>query len=352
MSASSKNLHRRLLDAAVESTIPHAAVLRDRAVCITGASGFLAASLVAFLSELDRAAGLHLRLHANARRPLADVPLFRFLKTSPQVIWTQAAVEDVNLPADDNLIVVHTASYGSPRDYLREPIATYSANTRGLMHLFGQRRPLRQFVYFSSAEIYGQPPATAIPTPEKFIGGLDTLAVRSIYGESKRMAEVLGACLGEEQRVPFTALRPWNVYGPGQRADDGRVPMEFIRQSRGNRVVSLASNGKPTRAFCHVWDAMRQITATLGDTAKTSAFNIGNGTEEISMLDLARRCAVACGLPLEAVVCNPAAPNSGLLRCMPEVSAILARTPSPHSFTSLDDGLATLVEWHDFLSQR
>lgn len=350
MSPSPKNLHRRILDAAVASSVPHAAALRDSAICITGASGFLAASLVAFLSELDRAAGLNLRLHANARRPLADVPLFPFLGISPKVTWTQAAVEDVNLPDEKNLIVVHTASYGSPRDYLRQPIATYSANTRGLMHLFGQQRSLGQFVYFSSAEIYGQPPATAIPTPENFIGGIDTLAVRSIYGESKRMAEVLGACLGEQQRVPFTALRPWNVYGPGQRADDGRVPMEFIRQSRENRAVSLASNGKPTRAFCHVWDAMRQITATLGDTAKTSAFNIGNGREEISVLDLARRCTTACGLPADAVTCSAAAPNSGLQRCLPDVSAILARTPSPDSFTSLDDGLATLVEWHDFLS--
>lgn len=352
MSFLPKTRHRRLLDAAVASTVPHAAALRDRAVCITGASGFLAASLVAFLSELDRTAGLNLRLHASARRPLAAVPLFPFLEISPKVTWIQAAVEDVQLPAERDLLVIHTASYGSPLDYLREPIATYSANTRGLLHLFGQQRPLRQFVYFSSAEIYGQPPTAAIPTPENFIGGLDTLAVRSIYGESKRIAEVLGACLGEQQCVPFTALRPWNIYGPGQRADDGRVPMEFIRQSRQNRAVNLASNGKPTRAFCHVWDAMKQITATLGDTSKTIAFNIGNGTQEISMFDLACRCANACGLPAEIVTCDARSPNNGLQRCLPDVSAVLSRTPSLDSFTSLDDGLATLVEWHDFLSQR
>jgi dTDP-glucose 4,6-dehydratase/UDP-glucuronate decarboxylase len=220
------------------------------------------------------------------------------------------------------------------------------------MHLFGQGRRLRQFVYFSSAEIYGQPPSTAIPTPETFVGGLETLAVRSIYGESKRMAEVLGACLGEQQGVPFTALRPWNVYGPGQRIDDGRVPMEFVRQARNSRSISLASNGTPTRAFCHAWDAMRQIAATLGHTAKAAAFNIGNGTEEISVLDLARQCAAACGLPAEAVTFNPAAASTGLQRCVPDVAAIRAQTSSSRPFTSLSDGLATLVEWRDFLAKR
>jgi nucleoside-diphosphate-sugar epimerase len=344
--------HRRLLDAAVESAIPYATPLRNCAICITGASGFLAASLVAFLSELNRAACLNLRLFANARRPLDQIALFQFLGISPQVTWTQAAVEEVTLPAAKDLIVVHAASYGSPRDYLREPIATYRANTQGLMNLFGQERRLRQFVYISSAEIYGQPPAASIPTPETFVGGLDTLSARSIYGESKRMAEVLGVCLGEQQGVPFTALRPWNVYGPGQRTNDGRVPMEFVRQALQDRAVSLSSNGTPTRAFCHVWDAMRQITATLGDTAKAGAFNIGNSTEEISVLALARRCAVTCGLPAEAVTFDPSAPHTGLQQCVPDVSAILTRTDSTRPFTSLHDGLATLVEWHNFLTRQ
>ena len=51
-----------------------------------------------------------------------------------------------------------------------------------------------------------------------------------------------------------------------------------------------------------------QIAATLGNSAKTVTYNIGNGTEEISMLDLARRCAMclmACSTnntPLLAMV--------------------------------------------------
>jgi dTDP-glucose 4,6-dehydratase/UDP-glucuronate decarboxylase len=220
-----------------------------------------------------------------------------------------------------------------------------------LVRLLGQRRQLRQFVYFSSAEVYGQPPDSQIPTPETYVGGLDTLAIRSIYGESKRMAEVLGVCLGEQQDTPLTVIRPWNVYGPGQRLDDGRVPVEFIRQARRDKAIKLASNGTPSRAFCHVWDALTQVAATLGHSAKTAAFNIGNGTEEISMLDLARRCATISGIPPEAVTFDPLVRAGGLQRCAPDVSAILSRMTPPLSFTPLNVGLATLVEWHDFLSK-
>ena len=342
--------HRQLLADAVRSFAPQTERLRGAAICITGASGFLAANLVAFLDELNRAANLNLQLHANARRPMADVPLFRFLQVSPKVSWTQAAVEDVKLPEAENLIVIHTASYGSPRDYLREPMATYTANTQGLVQLMSQRRGLRQFVYFSSAEIYGQPPDSQIPTRENYVGGLDTISPRSIYGESKRMSEVLGVCLGEQQATPFTAIRPWNIYGPGQRLDDGRVPVEFIRQAKRDNAIKLASNGTPKRAFCHVWDAIVQLGATLGRAEKAAAYNIGNSSEEISMLDLARRCAAAAGISPAQVTFDPNARAGGLQRCAPDVSSVCSLLAMPPSFTPLDVGLATLVEWYDFLA--
>lgn len=344
-----KTIHRLLLDQAIGDFLPYAEPLKNAAVCITGASGFLAASLVAFFSELDRVGGLSLKLYANARRLPIDVPLFRFLDLSPKAIWTKAAVEDAVLPKVDNLFVVHAASYGSPRDYLREPIATFNANIQGLMQLFNQERKISRFVYFSSAEIYGQPPDGQIPTRETYFGGLNTLALRSIYGESKRMAEVLGVCLGEQKGVSFTAIRPWNVYGPGQRLEDGRVPMEFIRQAMQNKAIKLMSNGVPSRAFCHVWDAMKQIAAALCYSGKSAAFNVGNGTEEISILSLARRCAAACDLPVDAVTFDPCASVDGLQRCAPDVTAILTHIPSIQPFTSLNVGLATLVEWCEFL---
>jgi nucleoside-diphosphate-sugar epimerase len=344
--------HRQMLDSAVRFFAPQAQILRGAAICITGASGFLAANLVVFLGELNRAANLNLKLYANARRSMADVPLFKFLDLSPEVQWTKATVEETRIPDVEDLILVHTASFGSPRDYLREPMATYSANTQGLINLMRQRKQLRQFVYFSSAEIYGQPPDNMIPTPETYVGGLNTLAARSIYGESKRMAEVLGTCLGDIQGTPFTAIRPWNVYGPGQRLDDGRVPIEFIHQAKQNRAVKLSSNGSPTRAFCYVWDAIIQVIIALGHTAKIGAFNVGNDKEEISMLDLARRCAMACGISTDTVTFNPAARVESLQRCAPDVSRILScMSPAP-TFTPLDTGLGALTEWYDFIIKK
>ena len=341
-------LHRQLLDAAVQRFAPRSDGLRGAAICITGASGFMAASLLAFLSELDRFADLKLRLYANARRPESEVRLLNFLRVAPEVEWTRSSVEDIDLPAADGLIVIHTASYGSPKDYLREPLATFSANTHALVRLLTQDRTLRQFVYFSSAEVYGQPPPDMIPTPESYIGGVSTVEPRSIYAESKRMGEVLAVSTAQRRQLPLTIIRPWNVYGPGQRLDDGRVPVEFIRQAKEGRRITLTSNGTPQRAFCHAWDAVAQIAATLGNPAPAAAFNVGNPSEEISILDLARACAAACELPPDAVHYDREARSVGLSRCAPNVDAALRQSGMPAAFTPLDSGLRTLIEWYDF----
>lgn len=343
--------HRTLLDTALSASGSLAGRLNNLSVYVTGASGFLAASLLVFLSELNRCERLNLRLFASARRPMEQVPLFGFLDLRPEVEWEVAPAETARVPAADRLVVVHTASYGSPRDYLRQPMETFEANTKGIIHLFQQCEAGRvlQFVYFSSAEIYGQPPETAIPTPEGYVGGLETLAPRSIYGESKRMSEVLGVCLGQARKIPFTALRPWNLYGPGQRLEDGRVPMEFIRQARQEGAIRLASNGSPRRAFCYVWDGIRQIMATLGHSAPVQAFNIGNSAEEISILELARLCAVASGLPAAAVQFDPAAKAAGLSRCAPDTRAVCKLIVEPQPFTPLTPGLRALHEWAGFL---
>ncbi len=342
--------HQSLLDVAVQSSAPFTERLRNAAFYVTGASGFLASNLLLFLSRLNSRFALNSRLYASARRTSDKVVLFDYMGWRPDVEWEVAPVEQATLPNVNNLVVIHTASYGSPRDYLAHPLETFEANTQGLVWLLKQCDPsrVRQFVFISSAEVYGQPPEAAIPTPESFVGGLETLSRRSIYGESKRMAEVLGVCLAQEKGIPFTALRPWNLYGPGQRLRDGRVPVEFMRQALEDGSIRLASNGMPRRAFCYVWDGVRQIAAALLCRAPVAAFNVGQGAEETRILELARRCALLCNLPETAVHYDPSAMASGLERCAPDVGAVERLAGSTNAFTPLASGLAVLKDWVEF----
>ena len=253
-------------ESAAEVAAERLAPLTGASVHVSGASGFLASNLIALLHRANIVGGLGMDLFASARRPIAAVPLFRFLGVRPDVTWELAPVESSTLPSSPGLLAVHTASFGAPGDYLREPLATFRANTDGLIRLYREaaRVGAAHVVYFSSAEVYGQ--ATAVPTPENYLGGPPIGEPRSIYGESKRMAEVLGAVLAEEHAIPFTALRPWNLYGPGQRLDDGRVPMGFMRTALADRRISLSSDGTPRRCPCFVWTACSRSSRAFART--------------------------------------------------------------------------------------
>ena len=342
------DLGRELFDVAVDHAVRQLAPLRGAAIHVSGGSGFLAASLLALLCAAEERGGLGLRIHASARRPVDAVPLFRYLGVTPAIDWEVAPVETSRLPDVRGLVVIHTASFGAPADYMREPLATFRANTDGLLGLYEQAERLgaAHVVYFSSAEVYGQPPDAATPTPEDYAGAPPLGAARSVYGESKRMAEVLGAVLAGTSGIPFTAVRPWNLYGAGQRLGDARVPFAFLVQALAEQGVRLLSDGSPRRCPTFVWDGLLQVLACLAPASGARAFNVGHHGAEVTMLELARRCAEAAGLPGAAVQFDPAARAPGLQRCVPDVTAVLRHAPTPlPAPTPLDHGLAALREW-------
>ncbi len=334
--------------AAANAVAIQVAALDGAAIHVNGASGFLASNLLALLDAAARRGGPQLDLHASARRPATEVGLFGFLGRRPEAAWEIAAAETTQLPEVPGLIAVHTASYGAPADYLRSPVETFRANTDGLIRTFAEaeRVQARHVVYLSSAEVYGQPPDHAIPTAEDVSGAPALEDPRSIYAESKRMGEVLGRALSAQTGIPLTIVRPWNLYGPGQRLSDGRVPMAFMRSALEHGRVSLSSDGRSRRSPCFAWDGLVQLAACLDPaTAAGEALNIGNPDGELAMAELARACALAAGVDEDAVGLGDA-PGAGPQRSVPSTARVgsRARAPLP-PLTDLPEGLAVLREW-------
>jgi len=185
--------------------------------------------------------------------------------------------------------VIHAASIASPTFYRKFPLETCDANIWGLkilLDFYSNSLNLKGFIFFSSSEIYGDPHNDFIPTNEEYNGNVSCIGSRACYDESKRFGETLCWIYAKSHNMPITVARPFNNYGPGMRLDDRRLPADFAKAVIQKQPIEIYSNGRPTRTFCYISDAICGYILCLLNT-QYDYFNIGADGPEIDVIAMA-----------------------------------------------------------------
>ena len=180
--------------------------------------------------------------------------------------------------------IAHFASPASPPDYLRRPLETLAAGSKGtenglrLAEATGAR-----FVLASTSEVYGDP--VVHPQDEGYWGNVNPIGPRSVYDEAKRFAEALTMAYARHRQVNVGILRIFNTYGPRMSAGDGRVVTNFITQALRGEPLTIYGDGQQTRSFCYVDDLVRGVLAMIR-LPERGPVNLGN-PEELTVTSLA-----------------------------------------------------------------
>lgn len=334
------------LDEILTSAAGPLRALSGGTLLVTGAGGFLAA----YMCEVVAAANDRL-----LERPIALRCIDNFVTGLPERLAGLAGRPDVEivnasvvgleeLGADR---VVHMASIASPPVYRAKPIETVEVNVLGTWRVLELAKAQHgtRILHLSTSEVYGDPEPGAVPTREDYVGRVSFTGPRACYDESKRVSETLCRLYTEVHGVDVVVARPFNVYGPTLRLDDGRVVPDLVRQAIAGGPLVLHSDGTPTRSFCYITDAIAAFLALLVSGARGEAYNVGT-PEEVSMADLAGRIGRAFGV---SEVRHERATEERYLvdnpqrRC-PEITKLSALGWSPR--VSLDEGIARLVRYH------
>ena len=186
--------------------------------------------------------------------------------------------------------IIQAAGIASPYYYRRYPIETIEVSTLGTKNMLelARHHHVEGYLFLSSSEIYGDPDPGHIPTEESYRGNVSCLGPRACYDESKRLGETLCSIFHDRYRVPTKIVRPFNVYGPGMRERDYRVLPNFASRIVAGAPLHIYGDGRQTRTFCYITDAINGILRTLVEGTPGEAYNIGNSQPEISIGDLAR----------------------------------------------------------------
>jgi UDP-glucose 4-epimerase len=312
---------------------------------ITGGAGFIGSHLAdALLAAGHRVLAIddlstgspdnvaHLAQNPNfhlARTHVTNRIVLDRLTSQSDVVFHLAAAVGVSL------VVEHTAR-------------TIETNVMGTDEVLkAARRYGCRVLLASTSEVYGKGSAIPFGEEDDVILG-PTSRSRWAYAASKMIDEFLGLAYQREYGLEVIPFRLFNTVGPRQTGRYGMVVPRFVRQALKGEPISVYGDGLQSRCFCDVRDAVRaQIELAMHRQAAGQVYNIGS-TEEISILELARRIKAKTGsvssiqhIPYEEAY----APGfEDMQRRVPDTSRIQQTTGWQPRY-SLDEILETVISY-------
>ena len=130
-------------------------------------------------------------------------------------------------------------------------------------------------IYLSSEEAYGTPSLDE-PITERYIGGVDSLNVRSCYPLGKKVAELMCRSYFEEYSVNIKIIRPTVILGLWQPYDSVKVEAEILRCIIENKNLYMKSAGLTKKCVIYSLDAVTAILTVLINGKPGEAYNATN----------------------------------------------------------------------------
>jgi nucleoside-diphosphate-sugar epimerase len=300
---------------------------------VAGGAGFIGAALCArLLDRGDEVVCVDNLVTGSAGNvePLAGRPGFTFVSAD---ISAGIAVDG---PFD---AVLNLACPASPVDFGPLSLEILDVGSRGVANLLEQARVhSARYLQASTSEVYGDP--LVHPQPETYWGNVNPVGPRAVYDEAKRFGEALTMAFHRRHGLEVRIARIFNTYGPGMRADDGRVVSNFVTQAIRGEPLTVYGDGSQTRSFCFVDDLVTGLLALLASTC-TGPVNLGTDDER-TVLEIAHAVIDVSGSSSD-IAFRPRPVDDPRVR-RPDLTvarAALGWQPA----TPLRDGLRRTYEW-------
>ncbi len=261
-------------------------------ILVTGGAGFIGAHLVERLLKDGKSVVVIDDLSTGSRdnlRAVAQHKNFRFIQTR-----ISAYAELPELAAEAEFIFHLAATVGVElvvKSALQVLEASFHETEILLKAAAKNSTPL---LLTSTSEVYGKSAKPEFSEDDDLLIGPPGQS-RWSYACSKLTDEFLALAYAREKKLPVIIARLFNTVGPRQTGRYGMVLPRFIAAAKKNEPLRVFGDGAQSRCFCLVNDVVEALVRLQKcDAARGEIFNIG-GTEEISILELARLVVATLG---------------------------------------------------------
>lgn len=155
--------------------------------------------------------------------------------------------------------IFHLGARGSVPRSIKNPQATFEANTVGTLNAINAARKFgSRFVFSSSSSVYGR--NLELPKREE-----SWMAPLTPYAASKLSGEAIVQSYAESFGIPAITFRFFNIFGPWQRPDHdyAAVVPKWIWKAIRNEELQVFGDGSTSRDFTYVDTVIEVLYSTL-----------------------------------------------------------------------------------------
>jgi UDP-glucose 4-epimerase len=220
------------------------------------------------------------------------------LESSPNFSLTEASILDYSTlkkHIEQSDYVFHLAAAVGVFNIVNNPLASLLTNIRGTENVLEAAHATDTPVFLtSSSEVYGKNISDSLKESDDRILG-SPITLRWSYSEAKAIDESLAYAYYVEKKLETRIVRFFNTVGPRQLGAYGMVVPRFVKSALANEPITIYGNGKQTRCFAHVFDAIDAVLAiAFAENTVGKVINIGNDFE-ISINSLAEKIIAETG---------------------------------------------------------
>lgn len=185
--------------------------------------------------------------------------------------------------------VFHLAAMVSVAESVLNPIKCELVNVHSIIHLleYVKNQNVKKIIFASSAAVYGD--GSSLQSESQYPNP------KSPYGLSKLSGEYLLKMAWMNNKIPYTALRMFNVFGPYQSTDSAYasvIPIFMMKALKKEKLV-IYGDGKQTRDFIFIDQIVDYYVQAMENEA-VGVFNAGNQSN-CDILTLAKTIQTLCG---------------------------------------------------------
>ena len=252
-------------------------------ILVTGADGFVASHLCEHLvSKNAKVIALLRRNSGGIFKNLNEI------KKSVKIKWGDT--QDLSLLTETTKnvdIIYHLAAQSHVGHSLHNPYETITNDIVSTLNVVeaARKNDVKRIIHAGSSEIYGDPKYVPIDTKHP-------LQPRSPYAAAKASAENILESYFHTYGLPVVMSRFFNIFGPRQGLDQA-IP-KFILQALNEKNITIYGNGKQTRDYTYVDDAVNAYSKLgLIPNLEGKVMNFGTG-KEIQIRKLAKLIIELC----------------------------------------------------------